>query len=156
LIIRQSNKTDIEQLIKMRFDFTAEYQEIDPNLFESFVEESNQFFEEAIETDRWVIWVAEDKNRIVSHTFLEIIDTVPRPGRKKSPYGYVTNVYTIPEYRSKGIGSMIMDELNKWSIDNGLTFLMVWPSETSIDFYEKNGFKRNEEIYEQHYITISE
>lgn len=135
----------------MRFDFTAEYKEIDPNLFEPFVEECNRFFEEAFETDRWRVWVAEDKDKIVSHTFLQIIDTIPRPGRKRSPYGYVTNVYTLPEYRGKGIGSMIMDEVNKWSKGNGLTFLMVWPSETSIEFYERNGFKINEEILENQF-----
>lgn len=139
----------------MRFDFTAEYKEIDTNLLEPFIEECNRFFEEAFETDRWMVWVAEDKDKIVSHTFLQIIDTIPRPGRKRSPYGYVTNVYTLPEYRGKGIGSMIMDEVNKWSKDNGLTFLMVWPSETSIEFYERNGFKINEEILENHFNNVA-
>lgn len=66
----------------------------------------------------------------------------------------MTNVYTIPEYRCKGIGGMILEEVNKWSKDNGLTFLMVWPSETIVQFYERHGFQRNEEIMENHFNTI--
>lgn len=135
MIIRQSNKNDINQLIKMRFEFTAEYKELENDLFES---------------KKWFVCVAEVEGKIVSHVFVEIIDTIPRPGRVRSPFGYVTNVYTVPEYRSKGIGSMIMEKINCLAKDSGLTFIMVWPSETSVKFYEKHGFKRAEEVMENH------
>jgi GNAT superfamily N-acetyltransferase len=150
LIIRPFDKKDINQLIKMRFDFTAEYKELDQDLFESFSEECRLFFEEMFLSNRWVAWVAEVDDRIVSHVFVEIIDTIPRPGRKNSPYGYVTNVYTTPEYRSMGIGSKIMEEVNRWANENELTFLMVWPSETSVDFYERHGFSKAKEVMENH------
>lgn len=148
LNIRQSDKRDIAQLIRMRFDFTAEYKEIEADLFKPYYEESLPFFEQMMIDDNWRIWVAEDEGRIVSHVFVQIIETIPRPGRKRSPYGYVTNVYTVPAYRSKGIGGMIMQEIKDWSHKHGLTFLMVWPSEASVEFYERHGFNRNEEILE--------
>ncbi|SDE43936.1 Ribosomal protein S18 acetylase RimI [Paenibacillus sp. UNCCL117] len=153
MIIRQSNRNDMDQLIKMRYDFTAEFKELEPNLYESFSVECRLFFEEMFESDRWTVWVAEIEGKIVSHVFVEIIDTIPRPGRSKSPYGYVTNVYTIPEYRSKGFGSKIMTEVNHWAKENGLTFLTVWPSETSVEFYERHGFRRAEEVMENHFIN---
>jgi GNAT superfamily N-acetyltransferase len=134
----------------MRYDFSMEDKKPNHELFDSFYDECRLFFEEMYESKRWTVWVAEVESSIVSHVFLEIIDTVPRPGRKKSPFGYVTNVYTIPEYRSKGIGSKIMVEINRWAKENGLTFLMVWPSETSVDFYERHGFKQAAEVMENH------
>jgi GNAT superfamily N-acetyltransferase len=102
--------------------------------------------------ESWVVWVAELEGKLVSHIFIQIIDTVPRPGRSYSPYGYVTNVYTIPEHRSKGIGSMIMEQINHWSKENNLTFLMVCPSETSVEFYERHGFARTIEVMENQLI----
>jgi GNAT superfamily N-acetyltransferase len=150
LIIRQYTIDDVPQLIRMRFDFTAESKEIDPNLYEPFYVECKSFFEEIIDSGRWKIWVAEVDGEIVSHIFVEIIDTVPRPGRKKSPFGYMTNVYTVPGFRSRGIGGMIIEEINAWAKENGLTFLMVWPSEQSVDFYGRHGFKRAEEAMENH------
>jgi GNAT superfamily N-acetyltransferase len=151
LIIRQMDYHDINQLIQMRYDFTAEYKELEAGLFEAFSEECRAFFEEMLHSNRWVAWVADVDGRIVSHIFVQIIDTIPRPGRDKSPYGYVTNVYTIPEYRSKGIGSKIIREVKQWAKSNGLTFLMVWPSEASVEFYERFGFRHAKEVMENHF-----
>ncbi|MDQ6421771.1 GNAT family N-acetyltransferase [Paenibacillus sp. LHD-117] len=150
LLIRQGRIQDKFQLTKMRFDFSMENKVTTPDLYQSFYEECNLFFEDMFESKRWVVWVAEIEGEIVSHVFIEIIDTVPRPGRKKSPFGYVTNVYTVPEYRSQGIGGKILDEVNNWAKENGLTFLMVWPSETSVQFYERYGFRSAEEMMENH------
>jgi GNAT superfamily N-acetyltransferase len=150
MIIRQYEEKDVPRLIRMRFDFTAESKEIDPALFEPFHQECSQFFQELKESGRWHIWVAEVEGEIVSHVFVQTIDTVPRPGRVKSPWAYVTNVYTVPAYRSQGIGGRIMDEVNKWAKGNGITFLLVWPSETSVAFYERHGFERAGEAMENH------
>ena len=154
MIIRQYKAEDVPQLIRMRFDFTAESKDIAPELYEPFHIECTEFFNEIKETDRWNIWIAEVEGVIVSHIFVEIIDTVPRPGRKKSPYGYVTNVYTVPEYRSKGIGGKIMEENNSWAKEYGLSFLVVWPSETSVEFYKKHGFEQEKEVMKNHLRTI--
>ena len=104
MIVREYKDEDIPELIRMRFDFTAETKTVDLALFEPFQSECLDFFREIKESGRWKIWVAEVEGRIVSHIYLEIVDTVPRPGRKKSPWGYVTNVYTVPDYRGRGIG----------------------------------------------------
>src|SRR5690606_29893787 len=150
LIIRASNRNDIDQLIKLRYDFTAEYKAVDPGVYEAFSHECREFFENMFASNQWMVWVAEIEGRIIAHVFLQIIETIPRPGRQRSPYGYVTNVYTIPEYRSQGFGSRIMEELNRWAQQNQLTFLMVWPSETRVDFYERHGFEKALEVMENH------
>jgi GNAT superfamily N-acetyltransferase len=146
--IRQYTKEDIPQLIKMRFDFTAETYATNPDTYDDFEIECRAFLEETIESNRWYVWVADVEGLIVSHTFLEIIDTVPRPGRRKSPYGFITNVYTIPEYRSQGIGGKILKIINEWSKETGLTFLTVWPSEASTEFYRRHGFDKSKEMME--------
>ena len=49
--------------------------------------------------------------------------------------GYVTNVYTRPAYRGRGIGTRLMSHVLQWAREHDLESLIVWPSETSVRFY---------------------
>ena len=44
------------------------------------------------------------------------------------------------EYRGKGIGSKVLHSVNKWVKENNYEFVIVWPSEDAIPYYEKNGY----------------
>lgn len=105
--IRLAVEKDIDQLIHMRYDFTLEYSpDIEAN-YELFHMECKSFLKDAIIGARWFIWIAEVDDMVVSHIYIQLIDKVPRPGRITYPFGYVTNVYTLPQYRSQGIGTKI-------------------------------------------------
>ena len=52
----------------------------------------------------------------------------------------MTNVYTIPSQRNKGVGSQLLTVVNKWVESNKYEFVIVWPSNESIDFYERKGY----------------
>jgi GNAT superfamily N-acetyltransferase len=94
------------------------------------------------------VWVAELDGLIVSHIYLEKIYKVPRPGRITHPFIYMTNVYTIPEYRGKGIGSKLIKEIEEWSRKQEFEFIIVWPSDWSVEFYQRNGYKHCSEPVE--------
>ncbi|MEC5425842.1 GNAT family N-acetyltransferase [Virgibacillus sp. C22-A2] len=139
--IRLAEAKDIKQLIKMRWDFTIEYD--DSKKDESFVEfekEFQSFLENALKSRQWFIWVVEENRKIVSHIYIELIQKVPRPGRITYPFAYMTNVYTVPEYRNKGIGSKLLGSINNWIKENNYEFVIVWPSDESINYYKGNGY----------------
>ncbi|WP_026672704.1 GNAT family N-acetyltransferase [Alkalihalobacterium bogoriense] len=141
MMIRLAKKEDIPQLIKMRWDFTIEHDE--SKKIASFLEfetECRQFLEEALQGNQWFIWVAEEQNKILSHIYIELIRKVPRPGRITFPFAYMTNVYTLKEYRNKGIGGKLLSTINDWSKQSNYEFIMVWPSDDSISFYKKHGY----------------
>ncbi len=52
----------------------------------------------------------------------------------------MTNVFTIKEYRNKGIGSKLLTTINEWTKENSYEFIIVWPSDDSINYYKKNGY----------------
>jgi len=141
--IRLATNEDIDQLVRMRWDFTNEYMEspINEEQYDAFYLECRSFLIEAINSNRWFIWVAEKEGQILSHVYLETINKVPRPGRQTHPFTYMTNVYTLPEHRGMGLGSQILKQVELWSRENKHEFIIVWPSEWSIDFYERNGYK---------------
>ncbi|WP_096154248.1 MULTISPECIES: GNAT family N-acetyltransferase [Bacillus] len=151
MIIRLAEDKDIQSLIKMRWDFTIEHDEtkkIAQTSYESFEKECKSFLVDAINRDQWFIWVAEVEEKVVSHIFIELIHKVPRPGRVTYPFAYMTNVYTIPEFRSMGIGSKLISKVNEWTKENKYEFIIVWPSEDSINFYKKNGYVHSTEPME--------
>ncbi|MET3195094.1 GNAT family N-acetyltransferase [Bacillus sp. OAE603] len=149
--IRKAELKDIERLIKMRWDFTVEYDErgkITDSEFIRFHKECKNFLVDALNGQRWIIWIAEVNGEIVSHIYLELIQKVPRPGRITNPFVYMTNVYTEKKYRGKGIGSKLISQINNWSLEMKYEFIMVWPSEESIEFYKANGYKNCNEPLE--------
>ncbi|MGD7043134.1 GNAT family N-acetyltransferase [Jeotgalibacillus proteolyticus] len=139
--IRLAEAKDINQLIKMRWDNTIEFDESKKDeSYEGFERECQTFLENALNSSQWFIWVAEDKGRIISHIYIELIQKVPRPGRVTHPFVYMTNVYTIPEYRKGGVGSRVLSTINDWIRENKFEFVIVWPSDEAGDFYKKNGY----------------
>jgi GNAT superfamily N-acetyltransferase len=148
--IRLAVEKDIDQLIRMRYDFTLEYSPDIVADYEQFYLECKVFLQDAITGARWFIWIAEVDEKIVSHIYIELIDKVPRPGRITYPFGYVTNVYTLPQFRSKGIGSKISKSTEEWVRVNHLEFLIVWPSDEGVAFYERNGYVKAAEAMELH------
>ncbi|WP_421385259.1 GNAT family N-acetyltransferase [Bacillus salacetis] len=141
MIIRLAEAKDINQLIKMRWDTTIEFDESKKDeSYKEFEGECRTFLENALNGHQWFIWVAEDNGKIVSHIYIELIQKVPRPGRVTHPFAYMTNVYTIPEYRNEGVGSKVLSTINKWIKENKYEFVIVWPSDESINYYKKNGY----------------
>ncbi|PPA71013.1 GNAT family N-acetyltransferase [Jeotgalibacillus proteolyticus] len=141
MIIRLAETKDINQLIQMRWDTTIEFDESKKDeSYEEFERECQAFLEDALNSKLWFIWVAEDQGKIVSHIYIELIQKVPRPGRITHPFAFMTNVYTIPEYRNQGIGSRVLSTLNKWIQENNYEFVIVWPSDESINYYKRNGY----------------
>lgn len=152
VIVRLATLDDLDELVQMRWDFSTEDYGDSNVSFEEFHQTCSEFLIQAIIRGNWYIWVAEFDRKIVAHMYLQLIYKVPRPGKTRDPYyGYVTNVYTLPAYRTQGIGAKIHLAMENWSKENEVEFLIVWPSSTSVQFYAKNGFARCEEAMEKHW-----
>ena len=95
---------------------------------------------EGIASGRWTIWLAEADGEIASHAYIGLIDKIPRPTRGSRWLGYVTNVYTRPEQRGRGIGTALLEQVTAWAVEHDIELLVVWPSEESVGFYERAGF----------------
>ncbi len=93
-------------------------------------------------------FVAEENGRIFSMVSLFIIDPLPRPIQNNPAWGYLTNAYTIPTQRNQGIGARLIHFVKSWVQDKRLETVIVWPSDESISFYERAGFKSHNLIME--------
>lgn len=149
MIYKEATEQDLLQLAEMRWDFEYESRKFDSSISKDFfLRNCYLFLKDGLDKAEWVYWIAEKDNLIISQVFVRKIRKVPKPQKFIDEYGYVTNVYTRPNYRNKGIGRQLMEKVKEWSLNNDLELLIVWPSKKSVKFYESAGFNNQNEIME--------
>jgi GNAT superfamily N-acetyltransferase len=139
--IRLAYEPDVDQLVEMRRDFTWEDPYPDWSPRAGYDDDCRAFLLDAIAGGRWHIWVAEVDGRIVAHAFVELIDRVPRPIDERAHLAYLTNVYTRPEFRGQGIGARVIRRAQEAAAEADVALMIVWPSDESVEFYEREGFE---------------
>lgn len=146
--IRLAGRDDADELARLRWDFSPDEIAASGQTFESFREGFSIWLSTALERGNWAIWVVEAEGRIVSNMYVNTVYKVPRPGQFHGKWGYVTNVYTEPAYRGRGLGAALMRRMTDWARQDGMELLLVWPSEEAVPFYERAGFVRCPEAME--------
>ncbi len=92
-----------------------------------------QNFMADIENDHVITLAARDSNVCVGYLSCVALDD----------YGYVANVAVDGEYRSKGVGKALMDELSKLLLQRNISDIVLdvrVSNSRAIGFYEKYGF----------------
>jgi len=148
-IYRVATEADVDELAQMRWDFRLE-EAPGATVHDqaTFLDACAAFLRKGLREQRWTYWVAQEETQIVSHIYIQRVPKVPKPNRIDDALGYVTNVYTRPAYRGQGIGTQLMIHVLQWAREQDLESLIVWPSETSVGFYERAGFRGSTEMLE--------
>lgn len=101
-------------------------------------------------------FIAETSKNIIAALSIVKVMKIPSPNDMNSQWGYLTNVYTLPEYRNKGIGTALLSEACRWAKHEALELLVVWPSNKSYSFYERSGFRRQQREQDPLVLIISD
>ena len=107
---------------------------------EAFEEAFGAFLADALRSGRWEVWIAEANGAAVATLSVQRVAAVPTPWQVTRGWGYVTSVQVVPEWRSRGVGRLMMDAATTWARDEGLELLHLWPSPDSVAFYRAVGF----------------
>lgn len=151
LNIRFGEEKDYIQLAELKWlhmkEDDMDYNETNLNGIdkETFIGEYVSFLKNE---SNYKIFVAEDSGIIVSAMFLYVIPKLPKPNRKSESIAYLTSVYTLKNYRNKSIGTQLLTFIKDYALKEKCELLFVWPSSKSVSWYEKNGFKNENEILE--------
>lgn len=137
--IRLATANDGPALAALRWEFSQEDGGPEEHWAE-FLHRWSGFWDAAHERG-WLVWVAEQDGQLIGNMWLQLVEKVPRPGRRIRYLGYLTNVYVKPEARGQAVGGRILDEVIAWATAENLELLFVWPRSESVEFYKRAGFR---------------
>lgn len=138
---RPATADDARTLATLRYRFRSE--------FGTVIEEEAAFVTRAAEWmaarlgdhGAWRVWVAQDVAEcIVGHVFLQFIEKIPNPVPEQETHAYVTNLYVVPEARSKGIGTLLLQTALAACTEVNVDSVILWPSDASVPLYQRHGF----------------
>ena len=135
---RLSIKEDIPLLIELRKrQLIDEGQNPDVNMDQELV----KFFNNHFADNTLVEWVAEEDGKIVGTAAILLFEFPPAFTNPSGIKGYITNMYTAPEYRGQGLASellkKVLDEARSRSVKN----ILLVASDMGKPVYKKVGFE---------------
>ncbi len=149
--IRFAEEKDYRQLAEMKWIHCGEddndYNEhnLDGVEKQDFINEFIVFLREHRE---YKIFTAEQAGIILSAMFVYIIPKTPKPNGHAKYIAYLTNVFTLREYRNKGIGTALLSKVKDHLTEIQCELVFAFPAENSVHWYERNGFYNKNEIFQ--------
>lgn len=99
-------------------------------------------------TPEYKAFVAEENGVLVSAMFVYMVPKVPKPNGNARCISYLTNVFTRKEYRNQGIGTALLHCIKEYLLAQKCELIFAWPSGNSVNWYARNGFCQENEIFE--------
>jgi len=119
---------------------------IDPSC--NIDEELSAFFKKWLQSEDFIQLIAEENGKLLSTAAVVYYDLPPSFTNKIGVRGYVTNVYTAPEHRRKGLSKKLLTLLIEDAKSRGIKKLWLGASQLGRPLYEKLGFIKQESYME--------
>ena len=145
MIIRKATVNDAKLLSEVR-KLQLIDEGIDPNC--DIDSELSAFFKKWLESEDFIQLIAEEDGKLLSTAAVIFYDLPPSFTNKIGVRGYVTNVYTAPEHRRKGLSKMLLTKLLDDARSRGIKKLWLGASKLGRPLYEKLGFIQQESYME--------
>ena len=137
MIYRKATEKDIDSIVEMRINLLIEEAATIPTDIRA---ELKEYF--SIEINKTiVVMLAEEKDKIVATSSVIFQKYPPSFSNKEGMRAYITNVYTMPEYRRQGISTKLLDKLIEEVKKRGISYVWLWATEQGTYLYKKYGFE---------------
>ncbi len=138
---------DIETLVKMRMTYIRyDFPDTSEENLTKVTASLPEYFKKHIDKDMFAFAAVED-GTVISGAFLVIFEKPANPVFPTGKVGNVLNVFTLEEYRRKGIASRVMEMLVARAKDMKLDFLELKATADGYPLYKKLGFSEEASSY---------
>lgn len=134
--VRVASAEDLPALTDLRRRWTEERRGVGPD--PSFADRFAAWFH--AEAHQRTFWLAEAGVEPIGMTNLLRFVRMPGPGIEAGGWGYLGNMFVVPEHRDAGVGRLLLDALVTHADAAGLERIVLSPSERSVPFYRRAGF----------------
>lgn len=144
-LLRKANLNDIDKFIEFRIEFLREIQNSPPEMeIEIFRKSLKDFLLEKMKSNEFIAWLAELDNVIIATSSLSFLQKPPHFINITGKFAYIMNMYTKPEWRRKGIGSVLLEKLIDEIKKRGIRSVVLHATPYGRPLYEKYGFREND------------
>lgn len=146
--IRLIREDDIPAMTAHRLDYLTEMQgERDPAYLRILEKELTDYFQKHMAAGNFLALVAESEGTILGYGAM-VLRCIPGDLNKASYLeGDILNMYTLPEYRREGVGSLILEGLLNLARERGLSKVALHTSCDGEHLYRSAGFSEPQYPY---------
>lgn len=140
---RMATPADIETLADLRWQMQAEWEHEAanaPGARQRYIATYRAEMLPEVERGRLRAWIAEDAGQPIAAVTLIVWIVPPSLDRPHRPRAQVSNVFTQPAYRRRGISRELMRRLIADARGLGIQRLILWSSEMGEPLYHSLGF----------------
>lgn len=142
IVVRKANEGDMETLLGFEQGVINAERPFDPTL----KRENTRYYDlrEMITASHIQLLIAESDGKLIGSGYARI--ETAKPYLQHSQHAYLGFMYVEPNYRGKGVNKAIMDALETWAAEQGVTELRLevyYGNTAAISAYEKTGFARH-------------
>ncbi len=147
LTVRSATLRDLDVLVHQRRAMWEDLGITDNSMHESGDRVYKQWARTGLKTRRLMAWLVENsEGTIAGGGCLWLQPIQPRPHRAVMFQPYLLSMYTGPDFRRRGVASLVLQEAINWCKKNGYERLMLHASDMGRKVYLNFGFKRTWEM----------
>lgn len=145
--IRKVTLSDLDALIELRLAYLHEdLGQLSAETEEKIITQLKDYVSKYINTI-FTAFLAETDGRVVAAAFMAIADRPANPFMITGRTALVQNVYTRPEYRRKGIATLILKELIAEAKRQNVSYIELSATADGRPVYQKLGFVEKQSKY---------
>ena len=138
---RKANVDDIEAISRIRVEFLSEVNYIDDEIErDKLFENIKRYMMKMIPNKEFVSWLAIDNNKIIGISGVSFYEYPPNQKCLNGKVAYISNMYTYPEHRKRGIASKLFELTVEEAKERGCNKISLNTTDMGRGLYEKFGF----------------
>lgn len=102
------------------------------------------FYQRHLTDGSFVSWLAQEDNQIIGTSGLSFVEKPPYYGNLTGKIGILSNMYTVREFRRRGIAKKLLGLIAAESRLAGCGTIHVTASDDGVHLYTNFGFQKNQ------------
>ena len=138
---RKAVLSDAEKLAEIRSLFLKEINDGVSEEYRVVLEQANlEYLRKTLHNNTFIAWIALDNEKIISTSGLSFSIVPPFFNNTEGKVAYISNMYTLPKYRHRGIGAKLLKRLIDEAKQFGCKKITLNATKMGRQLYEKYGF----------------
>ena len=141
-MIRMANIDDIGSFVKMKISLFKEFKkDTEEYDWDKYSQALKGYYNEGLLNEKVVAFLAEDNGNTIAISIIYFYDICPTLNNLDGKLAMITDMYTVPEYRNKGIGYKLLSNIMEHTKKLGYKKVTLHATDSGRILYEKYGFK---------------